>query len=239
MNLQFKFLAVAIVLAIIAMWLEGCTFAVVEDAPIQITWAQAALAEEGDFIGRGSRDAAGETRVKEIQSRLQSLGYLNEAPDGIFGKNTEGALTRFQAENGLAETGVVDYATGYRLVSPMAKAMPEPDPVDLKKGDFRLIRLGVAMKLPAGYEAHVVPRSSTYKNFGIIQANHHGVIDNAYSGDNDEWMVPVIAMRDTQIHINDRICQFRIERRQPDIFFEEVDHLDDTDRGGFGSTGIR
>jgi dUTP pyrophosphatase len=111
--------------------------------------------------------------------------------------------------------------------------------VDLKKGDFRLIRLGVAMKLPAGYEAHVVPRSSTYKNFGIIQANHHGVIDNAYSGDNDEWMVPVIAMRDTQIHINDRICQFRIERRQPDILFEEVDHLDDTDRGGFGSTGIR
>ena len=95
------------------------------------------------------------------------------------------------------------------------------------------------MKLPTGYEAHVVPRSSTYKNFGIIQANHHGVIDNAYSGDNDEWMVPVIAMRDTQIHVNDRICQFRIERRQPDILFEEVDHLDDTDRGGFGTTGIQ
>ena len=111
--------------------------------------------------------------------------------------------------------------------------------VDLKKGDFRLIRLGVAMKLPEGYEAHIVPRSSTYKNFGIIQANHYGVIDNAYSGDGDEWMVPVIAMRDTSIHINDRICQFRIEKRQPDIFFEEVDHLDDTDRGGFGSTGIQ
>ena len=84
--------------------------------------------------------------------------------------------------------------------------------VDLKKGDFRLIRLGVAMKLPEGYEAHIVPRSSTYKNFGIIQANHYGVIDNAYSGDGDEWMVPVIAMRDTSIHINDRICQFRIIR---------------------------
>ena len=111
--------------------------------------------------------------------------------------------------------------------------------VDLKKGDFRLIRLGVAMKLPEGYEAHIVPRSSTYKNFGIIQANHYGVIDNAYSGDGDEWMVPVIAMRDTSIHINDRICQFRIEKRQPDIIFEEVDHLDDTDRGGFGSTGIQ
>ena len=111
--------------------------------------------------------------------------------------------------------------------------------VALEAGEFRLIRLGVAMKLPEGYEAHVVPRSSTYKNFGIIQANHHGVIDNSYSGDNDEWMVPVIALRNTQIHVNDRICQFRIERRQPDIVFEEVSHLDDTDRGGFGSTGIR
>lgn len=111
--------------------------------------------------------------------------------------------------------------------------------VEMKRGEFRLIHLGVAMKLPEGYEAHVVPRSSTYKNFGIIQANHHGIVDNAYSGDNDEWMVPVIALRDTQIHVNDRICQFRIERRQPDILFEEVDHLDDADRGGFGTTGIQ
>ncbi|MDO5475688.1 MAG: deoxyuridine 5'-triphosphate nucleotidohydrolase [Eubacteriales bacterium] len=111
--------------------------------------------------------------------------------------------------------------------------------VELKAGEFRLIRLGVAMKLPEGYEAHVVPRSSTYKNFGIIQANHHGVIDNAYCGDSDEWRMPVIALRDTVIHLNDRICQFRIERRQPDLIFEEVDHLEDADRGGFGSTGIR
>lgn len=110
--------------------------------------------------------------------------------------------------------------------------------VELKKGDFRLISLGVAMKLPEGYEAHIVPRSSTYKNFGIIQANHHGVVDNAYCGDGDLWRMPVIAMRDTQIHINDRICQFRIQRRQPDIIFEEVNHLDSEDRGGFGSTGI-
>ena len=109
----------------------------------------------------------------------------------------------------------------------------------LKKGEFRLISLGVAIKLPEGYEAHIVPRSSTYKNFGIIQANHHGVVDNAYSGDNDLWRMPVIALRDTQIHVNDRICQFRIERRQPDLIFEEVDHLDQADRGGFGSTGIQ
>ena len=111
--------------------------------------------------------------------------------------------------------------------------------VELKKGDFRLISLGVAMKLPEGYEAHIVPRSSTYKNFGIIQANHHGVVDNAYCGDGDLWRMPVIAMRDTQVHINDRICQFRIQRRQPDIIFEETDHLDSEDRGGFGSTGIQ
>ena len=111
--------------------------------------------------------------------------------------------------------------------------------VELKKGDFCLISLGVAMKLPDGYEAHIVPRSSTYKNFGIIQANHHGVVDNAYCGDGDLWRMPVIAMRDTQIHINDRICQFRIQRRQPDIIFEETDHLDSEDRGGFGSTGIQ
>lgn len=111
--------------------------------------------------------------------------------------------------------------------------------VELKKGDFRLISLGVSMKLPEGYEAHIVPRSSTYKNFGIIQANHHGIVDNAYCGDGDLWRMPVIAMRDTQIHINDRICQFRIQRRQPDIIFEEVDHLDSEDRGGFGSTGIQ
>ena len=109
----------------------------------------------------------------------------------------------------------------------------------LKKGEFRLISLGVAIKLPEGYEAHIVPRSSTYKNFGIIQANHHGVVDNAYSGDNDLWRMPVIALRDTEIHVNDRICQFRIERRQPDLIFEEVEHLDQADRGGFGSTGIQ
>ena len=111
--------------------------------------------------------------------------------------------------------------------------------VVLRKGEFRLISLGVAMKLPEGYEAHIVPRSSTYKNFGIIQANHHGVVDNAYSGDNDLWRMPVIALRDTEIHVNDRICQFRIERRQPDLIFEEVEHLDQADRGGFGSTGIQ
>lgn len=111
--------------------------------------------------------------------------------------------------------------------------------VVMKKGEFRLIPLGVAMKLPEGYEAHVVPRSSTYKNFGIIQTNHLGVIDESYCGDGDMWRFPALAVRDTEIHVNDRICQFRIMKHQPSIRFEETDKLSGENRGGFGSTGIR
>ena len=109
--------------------------------------------------------------------------------------------------------------------------------VTLKQGEFALVPLGVAMELPKGYEAHIVPRSSTYKNFGVIQANHCGVVDGSYCGDNDMWRMPVIAMRDTQIHVHDRICQFRIMKNQPEILFEEVEHLEGKDRGGFGTTG--
>ena len=109
--------------------------------------------------------------------------------------------------------------------------------VVLKAGEFKLIPLGIAMELPRGYEAHVVPRSSTFKNFGIIQTNHMGVVDESYCGDNDQWHMPVYAMRDTVIHVNDRICQFRIMEHQPTIQFEEVEVLDAPDRGGFGSTG--
>ena len=109
--------------------------------------------------------------------------------------------------------------------------------VTLKKGEFKLIPLGIAMELPKGYEAHVVPRSSTYKNFGVIQTNHMGVIDESYCGDNDQWFMPVIAMRDTEIHVNDRICQFRIMEHQPELIFEETEVLGHADRGGHGSTG--
>jgi len=109
--------------------------------------------------------------------------------------------------------------------------------VTLKQGEFKLIPLGVGMELPKGYEAHVVPRSSTFKNFGIIQTNHQGVIDSSYCGDNDQWFMPVYALRDTQIHINDRICQFRIMENQPKIVFDEVAHLEHEDRGGHGGTG--
>ncbi|MBR5115485.1 MAG: dUTP diphosphatase [Lachnospiraceae bacterium] len=109
----------------------------------------------------------------------------------------------------------------------------------LKEGEWKLIPLGVAMQLPEGYEAHIVPRSSTYKNFGIIQTNHMGVIDHSYCGDNDQWYFPALAMRDTVLHVGDRICQFRIMQNQPKIVFEETDSLSGEDRGGFGSTGIR
>ena len=110
--------------------------------------------------------------------------------------------------------------------------------VELKKGEYKLITLGVAMKLPRGYEAHVVPRSSTFKNFGIIQTNHQGVIDESYCGDDDQWFMPVYAIRDTVIHVNDRICQFRLMEHQPAIEFEEKQELEKENRGGFGSTGI-
>lgn len=109
--------------------------------------------------------------------------------------------------------------------------------VTMKSGEFRIISLGVSMKLPDGYEAHVVPRSSTYKNFGVIQANHMGVIDNSYCGDNDIWKFPAIAVRDTTIHKNDRICQFRIIKKQPELELKTVSYLDGENRGGFGSTG--
>ena len=107
----------------------------------------------------------------------------------------------------------------------------------LHKGDFALISLGVSMKLPDGYEAHVVPRSSTFKKWGVLQTNSIGIIDNSYSGTNDIWRFPALAIRDTVINKNDRICQFRIVKRQPTVEFEEMDTLDAVDRGGFGSTG--
>ena len=111
--------------------------------------------------------------------------------------------------------------------------------VELHAGDFALIPLGVSMQLPAGWEARTAPRSSTFKRWGILQANSIGVIDNSYCGTNDEWKLPVYATRDTVIEKGDRICQFRIFENQPAIEFEEADELSDTDRGGFGSTGVK
>jgi len=109
----------------------------------------------------------------------------------------------------------------------------------LKAGEFKLISLGVSMQLPDGYEANIVPRSSTFKNYGILQTNGFAVIDNSYCGDKDIWRFPAYATRDTVIHENDRICQFKINKIQPKSDFIEVDMLDNKNRNGFGSTGLR
>lgn len=111
--------------------------------------------------------------------------------------------------------------------------------VSLKAGESKLIPLGIAMQLPVGYEAHIAPRSSTHKNFGILMTNSIGIVDETYCGDNDQWYFSAYATRDTQIHAGDRICQFRVMEHQPTMRFVKVDHLDNADRGGFGSTGTR
>ena len=115
-------------------------------------------------------------------------------------------------------------------------------------GEYRLISLGVSMELPEGYEAHIVPRSSTFKTWGIIQTNSVGIIDESYKGDSDIWRFPAYCMEGkdiidgrvgTVIRKNDRICQFRIVKRQPDFEFVKVDMLGNDNRGGIGSTGVR
>ena len=111
--------------------------------------------------------------------------------------------------------------------------------VHLDEGQYYAIPLGVAMQLPEGYEAHVVPRSSTFKRWGIIQTNSMGVIDGSYCGDGDEWHFPAYATRTADIRKGDRICQFRIMEKQPSIEFTVVSHLGNPDRGGLGSTGRR
>lgn len=110
--------------------------------------------------------------------------------------------------------------------------------VMLMPDEFQLINLGVAMKLPEGYEANIVPRSSTFKRYGLIQTNHYAVIDNSYCGNNDIWHMPVLATRAVTIPKGTRLCQFRINKKQPSIIFNEVDDLKTSDRGGFGSTGV-
>lgn len=108
--------------------------------------------------------------------------------------------------------------------------------VTLKKGEFKLIHLGVAMELPEGYEAHIAPRSSTFKNFKILETNSVGVVDRSYCGPNDWWKMAVYATEDTSIKKGDRIAQFRIIENQPKLNFVEGE-LTGKDRGGFGSTG--
>ena len=109
--------------------------------------------------------------------------------------------------------------------------------VKMKAGEFRLISKGISVELPKGYEMWILPRSSAFKNFGVIQTNAMGVVDESFCGDNDIIHMPILAMRDTEMHINDRIGQFRIAKHQAEIHFVEVEHLNHADRGGFGTTG--
>ena len=111
--------------------------------------------------------------------------------------------------------------------------------VNLAKGDYRLISMGISMQLPDGYEAHMLPRSSTFRRWGIIMACSMGIIDNSFNGDGDVWGFPAIALRDTVIYEGDRIAQFRIIPKQPPVGFVEVTSLGNKNRGGIGSTGRR
>ncbi len=125
------------------------------------------------------------------------------------------------------------------------EAIEQGDWIDLRaaetilivKGEFKYIPLGVAIQLPEGYEAIVVPRSSLFKRRGIIMTNSIGIMDESYCGDGDQWRFPAYATRDTLIPKGERICQFRIVKHQPEIKFEIVDTLGNPDRGGYGSTG--
>lgn len=156
-----------------------------------------------------------------------------------------------EIRNGLEKEGVIEEKETIKIKYfddelPKIEKIDKGDWIDLRaadnvvmdKGDFKLISLGIAMKLPKGYEAHIVPRSSTFKNFGIIQTNHQAVIDESYCGDEDVWRYPALAMRHTVIHKGDRICQFRIMQKMPPVRFEEVDKLENPSRGGIGSTGV-
>lgn len=111
--------------------------------------------------------------------------------------------------------------------------------ISYKAGDFIKLPLGVAMSLPSGYEAHVAPRGSTFKNFGVIQVNSPGVVDESYRGNEDEWFMPLYALRDGHITFNDRICQFRIVKKMEEVNIVTVKELKAPNRGGFGSTGKR
>lgn len=110
--------------------------------------------------------------------------------------------------------------------------------ITMNRGEFRMIPLGVAMELPHGYEALIAPRSSTFKGHRVMMTNSIGIIDESYCGDNDEWHFPAVALKRTTIYKNDRICQFRLIRHQPDVKFVEVRNLGNANRGGFGSTGV-
>ena len=183
-------------------------------------------------------------------SELMQQSYKHKDKRGLFLNETDwNNLTlmllelKDRRENDMEKIQIKYFDSEIDKVEKISKGdlidLRSSETVHLKKGEFHLIPLGVGMILPSGYKANVYPRSSTYKNFGIILANSVGQIDASFCGDNDQWMFPAIALRDTTINKNDRICQFEIQKIQPEIEFEEVEHLDEVSRGSFGSTGVK
>lgn len=155
-------------------------------------------------------------------------------------------MKAFRKETAMQENALAIQVRYHADIPPLEK-LPQGDwidlraaeTVDMKAGEFRLISLGVSMRLPAGYEAHVAPRSSTFKKWGILMTNSVGVIDESYCGDNDLWYFSAVALRDTHIEKGDRICQFRLMKKMPEVSLETVAFLESPDRGGIGSTGER
>lgn len=143
--------------------------------------------------------------------------------------------------NNLTETIQIKYKEGSPRLSMTSKQdwcdLYTYEEATLHAGDFKIISLGVSMKLPEGYEANIVARSSTFKRWGILQTNAFAVIDESYCGNDDDWGYPVYATRDVTIPKGTRLCQFRINKKQPKIIFEEVNDLKSSARGGFGTSG--
>lgn len=111
--------------------------------------------------------------------------------------------------------------------------------IPYSKGDYLWLNLGVSIQLPEGYEAHVVPRSSTFKTYSIIQTNHIGIIDESYCGNDDIWIMPVLAMEDGFIICDERVCQMRIDKKMPSVQFNIVEDLGNANRGGLGHSGTK
>ena len=166
----------------------------------------------------------------------------------VTNKDIEEFKALLLADNGIPDTSGLTITVQYRSEDTKRLQIIEKgdwidlcadERVEMRVGDLKLINLGVAMKLPEGYEAHIVPRSSTFKKWGVIQTNHMGVVDNSYCGPNDWWMFSALALRDNVvIERGERICQFRIVDKQPKLRFVEG-KMESPDRGGFGSTGSK
>ena len=178
-----------------------------------------------------SDPAINDTRVKYevliFKATIKKLEEISEERLNRFGGTVMEIEIRYHADIDKIEKNEVGDWIDLRAA----------EDVELKAGEFKLISLGVAIKLPYGYEAYIVPRSSIFKHWGILQTNHMGVIDNSYCGDNDIWKFPALATRDVLIEKNSRICQFRIVQKMCDVGFKTVDKLSGSNRGGFGSTG--